>query len=51
MQNGLSGRAEKCVLRWFGHIERMYDERMAKRKNVDVELHGTEVQTQDYRVI
>ena len=31
MQNKLSGRVEKCVLRWFGHVERMDDERMPKR--------------------
>ena len=27
----LTGRAEICVLRWFGHVERMDGERMAKR--------------------
>ena len=27
----LAGRAENCVLRWFGHVERMDGERMAKR--------------------
>ena len=27
----LAGRAECCVLRWFGHVERMDGERMAKR--------------------
>ena len=26
-----AGRAENCVLRWFGHVERMDGERMAKR--------------------
>ena len=26
----LAGRAENCVLWWFGHVERMDDERMAK---------------------
>ena len=31
MQNKLSGRVENCVLRWFGHVERMNDERMANR--------------------
>ena len=25
------GRVESCVLRWFGHVERMDGERMAKR--------------------
>ena len=23
VQNKLSGRVENCVLRWFGHVERM----------------------------
>ena len=27
----LAGRVENCVLRWFGHVERMDGERMAKR--------------------
>ena len=27
----LAGRAEICVLKWFGHMERMDGERMAKR--------------------
>ena len=27
----LAGRAESCVLRWFGHVECMDGERMAKR--------------------
>ena len=27
----LVGRVENCVLRWFGHVERMDGERMAKR--------------------
>ena len=27
----LAGRADNCVLRWFGHVERMNGERMAKR--------------------
>ena len=27
----LAGRVEICVLRWFGHIEHMDSERMAKR--------------------
>ena len=30
VQNDLSGRVERCVLRWFGHVERMDDERLAK---------------------
>ena len=31
VQINMSGRVERCVLRWFGHVERMNDERMAKR--------------------
>ena len=31
VQVDLPGRAEKCTLRWFGHVERMNDERSAKR--------------------
>ena len=29
--NDLAGRVDRCVLRWFGHVERMNEERMAKR--------------------
>ena len=31
MLRELAGRAEKCVLRWFGHIERMEEEQLVKR--------------------
>ena len=31
VQNKLSGRVENCVLRWFGHVERMDNERMPER--------------------
>ena len=31
VQNKLSGRVENFVLRWFGHVEIIDDERMAKR--------------------
>ena len=31
MQNKVLGRVENCVLRWFGYVERMDDERMKKR--------------------
>ena len=31
IQVDLSGRAEKCAFRWFGHVERMNDERIVKR--------------------
>ena len=31
VQINMAGRVERCVLRWFGHVERMNDERMAKR--------------------
>ena len=27
----LAGRADQCVLRWFGHMERMDDDRLVKR--------------------
>ena len=31
MLSDLSGRVEKCVLRWFGHVEHMDGEKMAKK--------------------
>ena len=31
VQVHLSERTERCDLRWFGHFERMNDERIAKR--------------------
>ena len=31
MEGQLSGRVGQCVLRWFGHVERMEEERMAKK--------------------
>ena len=31
VQNKLSGRVENCALKWFGHVDRMDDERMADR--------------------
>ena len=31
MMRDLAGRAENCVLMWFGHVERMDGERMARR--------------------
>ena len=31
VQYKLSGRLENCVLRYFGHVERMDDERMANK--------------------
>ena len=34
MQVDLSGRAEKCALRWFGHVERMNNGRIAKSMNL-----------------
>ena len=30
VQVDLSGRAERCAFRWFGHIERIIDERIVK---------------------
>ena len=27
----LGGQAEQCVLRWFGHMERMKEDRLVKR--------------------
>ena len=31
MKNGLDKRIDECVLRWFGHGERMERDRIAKR--------------------
>ena len=31
MEGQLPGRVDQCVLRWFGHVERMDEERMAKK--------------------
>ena len=31
VERQLSGRMDQCVLRWFGHVERMNEERMAKK--------------------
>ena len=37
----LADRAEQCVLRWFGHMERMEEERLVKRfLGSDVRLSG-----------
>ena len=30
MEGQLSGRVGQCVLRWFGHVERMDEEHVAK---------------------
>ena len=30
MEGQLSDRVNQCVLRWFGHVERMDEERKAK---------------------
>ena len=32
MRSDLSGRVEKCVPMWFGHVERMNGESVAKKK-------------------
>ena len=32
-----SGSVDQCVLRWFGHLERVDEERMAKMMNSNVE--------------
>ena len=31
MMRDLAGKTDNCVLRWFGHVECMDGERMAKR--------------------
>ena len=31
IERELASRADQRVLRWFGHVERMYDHRMARR--------------------
>ena len=40
MLNDLLGRMEKCVLRWFGHVEHMDGERIGK-KIYDSGVQGT----------
>ena len=31
MERELASRADQRVLRWFGHVERIYEDRMARR--------------------
>ena len=31
MEGQLSGRVDQCALKWFGHVERMDKEQMAKK--------------------
>ena len=41
MERQLSGIMGQCVLRWFGHVERMDEERMAKKAIIsNVEGNG-----------
>ena len=40
----LAGRAESCVQRWFGHVERMDGERMTKRIYIVQGLKGDGVE-------
>ena len=42
IERELESRADQRVLRWFGHVERMYDYRMAKRMLM-AELSGGRV--------
>ena len=37
MKLTLSQRVDRCTLRWFGHVERMNEERMAKKVYVSAE--------------
>ena len=38
MEGQLSGKVDQCVQRWFGHVERMDEECMAKKMMIsDVE--------------
>ena len=37
MERQLSGRVDQCVLRWFGHVERMDEKCMAKVVSSDVD--------------
>ena len=40
MEEQLSGRVDQCVLTWFGHVERMDEEHMAKKVVIsDVEVN------------
>ena len=40
IERELASRADQRVLRWFGHVERMDDYRMAMQKGVDAEVSG-----------
>ena len=36
VKKGVDERIDKCVFRWFGHVERMESDRIAKRVYVGV---------------
>ena len=43
MERKLESRADQRVLRWFGHVERMDEYRMARRMMMMVEVSGGRV--------
>ena len=43
VEGQLSGRVGQCVLRWFGHVERMDEEQMDKKMISDVERNRCRV--------
>ena len=40
IERELASRADQRVLRWFGHVERMDDYRMARRVLMAEDLHS-----------
>ena len=43
IERELASRADQGVLRWFGHVERMDEYRMASEKGVMVDISGGRV--------